>query len=103
MAQLCIHLSLCLAQSVPPLLSAPLAARAPKNLPLALAGSALAMRMSDGGASALGQPLSSRAALAQPGDDGGGGGSEEPLGRRGQRLTVHLTMTAMQTLSALVR
>ena len=101
MAQLCIHLSLCLAQSVPTLLSAPLAARAPKNLPLALAGSALAMRTSDGGASALGQPLSSRAALAQPGDDGGS--SEEPLGRRGQRLTVHLTMTAMQTLSALVR
>ena len=99
MTHLCIHLSLCLAQSVPQLLSAPLAASAPKTLPLALAGiGALAeARRSDGGS------LSSQQQQQLPGRGGGCEAPEEPFGRRGQRLTVHLSAMAMQTLSALVR
>jgi hypothetical protein len=101
-------LALCLAQSAPPLLSAPQAAQPPRALPIALAGfgatpSAAApsphrprsapmaglLAHADGSSDPA---LQNQNQLAMMGSEG-----------RGQRLMVQVTRTLLQTLAALLR
>ena len=89
MAQLHVHLALCLAQSAPALLSAPGAARPPMIIPLALAGSKAAV-----GRPAVG--TSSWESLAGVDED-------SPDGSRGQRLVLQLTLAMLQLLSTVTR
>ena len=87
LAQLYVHLALCLAQSAPALLSAPGATCLPRTIPLALAGSGATVHRPSPMDSSTGSRLE----------------EDSSSGVRGQRLVVELTLATLQVLAALIR